>query len=523
MTDAAKFRQVPKLEEFKIPFKLEENALTDWLTDLASEDAEEACARILTLLQSFNKTDLVFKQRFTLLQIIQEYLKQYINRLDHSCWEAGFPLSDDEVFYAEIIAWNYLFLGEGFFITAKHANKKPDAVLSLAKALQVIGQAQLHIAATYSTPHDGFWRSLYRIFAWAEQKKLQDLAIDSNEFKNLTVNTLFARCLIFQLCDTNQFHAKEMRTVFDFLPKVCGHFPISIFFNSDHGMSFIDLDSDNPPLNVKQQTEIGSTLVRYFSPVVVANALNRIIENGEAWSGALKSINNTLFGRVAKTLGLQQKRQYMRKKENQSLFGVIGFDDIIGFLYKTTQNKPIQPAPKAPTLKKAGEFADKAPIDAPTKKVSLQEITIYDSSANGYSVSWDQHQTKTKIGDLFGLISDDRKRLEIAIIRRIVLNDEKDAQHNFRFGAELFGFESEIAYLNSVDPEKAGVWAIFIPGIELLATPDTIIFSTGHFSIGEHVYLHRKGQRTFTLLFRELHSTTKASHVELIYPKNQPH
>jgi hypothetical protein len=576
MNNGSKFRAIPPhLGGFKIPFKLEETELLNWLIDLTHCEGREACSQTLSLLQTLNKSELSFKNRLLFLKLINEYLKHYINSLAGSCWDAGFPLSLEENVYAEMVTWNYLLLGQGFFIAADGANKKNDTVLVLGMALQSMGQAQLHIAATYSTPSDGFWSQLYQIFSWAEKRKLQHLPIEEPTFKGLTINTLFARSLIFQVCDTNQFHSRDMRTIFNFLANVCVDLTISVHSGEAQELFMLDLKADNPPLNVKAQIELGSHLVRYFSPVTVAQAIHRIIEQGDVWNGTLKAINNTLFRRVVKTLELKQKRQYDRKKEGYSLLGVIGFEDIIGFLYKATKNALVEPQPTrkekakpASPLQKLSLYVDmpetegrtmmgrneddylaqklaaakqqiwqqnQTSSETPVKKVSLKEIKVFDSSANGYSVSWNQPCTKAKIGDLFGIISEDRKRLEIAIIRRIALSSGNiirrialetgnefinDLSSDFRFGAELLGFESEIVYLAGVKKPNQGTRAVFIPGIELLSRPDTLIYSVGFFNPGEDIYIYRANKILLGSLRKELHSTTNISHVEVAFREN---
>lgn len=575
MNNDSKFRSVPKQNNFVIPFKLEEKALLGWLVELTYRDGEEACSETIALLQAMNKIE-PQKNRLSLLKMIYEYLGHYFSRLKGECWDAGIPLSTDETTYVEMIAWNYLLLGQSFFIAAEQTNKKDDALFSAAMALQVLGQAQLHIAATYSDPNDGFWSLLYQIFAWAEKKKFLHLPVEDNPLKGLTINTLFATNLIFYLCDINQFHARDMRTIFKFLPKFCVDLPITLYPEDNDGLFMLDLKYDNPPHDVEKQTELGSDLVRYFSPVIVAEAIDeRILQReGDMWSGTLRSINTALFARVAKTLGLQQERRHHRKAERRNLLGVIGFENIVGFLYKITKNLVInlrQPRkqqkpddfsddpyfgsddasdplgfdtdyqheesaakPMLPTTEAIWEEQDNKIIDIPVKNVSLQPLKICDSSMTGYSVSWTQSHGRAKVGDLFGIISEDKKRLEVAIIRRVVVDSgdiiHKIAQNTgveirgelsseFKVGAELLGFESEIAYLCGVEKQGAA-WAVFIPEFDSLARPNTIVYKTGVFTTGDTVYMHKGNDETILcLLLKELHSTAGFSHVEIVFMK----
>jgi hypothetical protein len=166
-------------------------------------------------------------------------------------------------------------------------------------------------------------------------------------------------------------------------------------------------------------------------------------------------MNTQLFARVARALEPGQKRKYKREKENKTLLGVIGFDSVISFLYKTGNKEPrpkTQPAEtkatfgsyeelktytdnlKAKRLSVSDEYADfelgyrfRAPDAAtaevwnnnqeprtPATKVHLKKMAIHDSSSKGYSVSWDEAgQSATKVGDIFGLISADKNALKL--------------------------------------------------------------------------------------------------------------
>lgn len=563
MNDDSKFRSIPKPDAFKIPFKLGEKALLEWLTSLNSYDAKNACSQIMALQQSMNKTEIQGKNRLDFLMLINEYLKQQINRLSSNYWDSGFPLSSDEIVYAQIISWNYLLMGRGFFIAAENISKKNDIALALAMGLHALGQAQLHIAASYAFPCDGFWNLTYQIFYIAEKKDLLNFPVESNDLKSVTVNTLFVRSLIFYLTDTNQFPPRDLRTIFNFLPRVCVGLPISLYPNGQEDLFMLDLKYDNPPLHVKKQVELGSELVRYFSPIMVAYTIATVIKQGNVWNGTLKSVNNTLFSRVVKTLELKQKRKYKRQKEDLSLSAVIGFENILGFLYKISQKNQPETVKKPQTMeivKENSSWGDdeldlaisddhypskppvflvrekiwaenKAAVNAtPNADVALKEIDIHDTSTNGYSLSWTPPPSNGKIGDLIGIVSPDKKRLEIAVIRRIILSSDDvirrvalntgtEHSSNFKMGTEVLGFESEIVYLACREQKGKGVWAVFIPGIEVLRRPDTVIFALGQFSVGAGVQLHRNNTTKAALLLKELHSTTAVSCVELAYPK----
>ncbi len=530
----SRFRAIPKSVTFKIPFKLEEARLLDWLVNLSHEGSKEACLFTLHLTQALNQnTDLSSKTRLSFLKLINQYLKSYIVHLDHPCWDAGFPLAVQERGYAEIITWNYLSLGQGFFIGATQANKKDDELFALSMSLHCLGQAQLHIAAVYSTADQGFWALAYQNFIFAEKRKLLNNETSSDDFENLSVNTLFVRLLAFQACDTNQFRPRDMRTIFNFLTKVCTNLPIYTLFNGEKDLFLFDTNTDIPPIHVKKQTEFANESTRYFSPIAVAHNINTLLKTGDLWSGTAKSINNTLFRRVIKTLEQKQKRVYTRKSESRLLLGVIGFEDILGFLYRVTKkfndsaaivaNSSIAPASKNLQIPDESTKEQQASshiwadqhknANLANKKISLKKLTVFDSSANGYSLHWNQSDVKAKVGDIFGIISDDKKRLEIAFIRRIAMSDD----HEFRFGTEVVGFESELVYAHLISDKQHGNWAIFLPGIALLNKPDTLIYAIGQFKVGDGVFIYSTEGKKLAVLVSELHSTAVISHAELVY------
>lgn len=540
------FKAIPPNVDFRLFFELEEQALLGWLMTISNGDSKTACYSILQLVLTLNKKKVAPKKRIILLTILGEHLKEYINQLDHSCWDANFPFSSEEKEYAEIITWNYLALAEGFFIAADSFILKASMPFPLAMALESLRRAQLHIAVTYSVPNVGFWELTYKIFALAERKNLLEFEI--KELRNVTINKLFLHILIFQVSDTKQYPPRDMQTIFTFLDKICEDLFVCRDVDHDSGLFIFDLDSDDAPINIKALQKLVADSVRYLSPVLAAKNIEKLLKHGDTWAGSSKSINEILFHRLAKTLSLEQKRLHARKLENHIQLGVIGFHNILGFLYKATKNIDINPIPawtkssqepleenskldifedelviqaRKLTSKKSKEaiknkiWDQQQQIFKPASvKVSLTKINIFDSSSTGYLVFWENDDaSKVKVGDIFALLSEDKKRLEIALIRRITMIEDK----KFRYGVEIIGFNCEIVYIDHLDSKDGlGMWAILIPS----TTPnqhDTLIYKANNFETGERVYLLRnQRETTLATLKKEIYSTTNIVHTELV-------
>lgn len=580
------FKAIPKENDFKIPFKLKEDLLLDWLLGLSEHDSREACSSILHLLQTLNKTDITAKLRLSCLKNSYKYFKQYASHLEGSCWDASLPLSAKEQDYAEAIVWNYLALSEGFFIAAQYLDSRADEMFALYMSCYSLGQAQLHSAAVYTNPDPFFWKLVYKVFAWVEKYGLFETKIneiDDNDLKDITLNEMFAQLFIFQSCDTNQFRPRDMQTIFNFLPKACANFTtyklsdikfqtevlkipylqaiannfgsstekLAEKINSRQDLMVFDIKQNIPPAIFNQSYSISTSSLRYFTAAIVVKNLEQIIYKGEMWSGIFRTMNHELFMRVIKTLEPGRKRKHARSQAGHTMLGIIGFESIISFLYKVShKNNPItnwmshsefvnseatnenlkeyliETQPQMGAID--GGFAernlpyqpgsDKASrdnkLDIINKPVSLKRLTIFDSSARGYSVYWpDDESSKAKIGDIFAIISEDKKRLEIALIRRIAITSEQ----SHKFGTEVLGFESEIVMITRVDNERVGGWGIFIPAIKALEQAESVIYPLGNFKVGDFVYLYKRNEKIKVGIKKELNATAAIVHAELNY------
>ena len=147
--------------------------------------------------------------------------------------------------------------------------------------------------------------------------------------------------------------------------------------------------------------------------------------------------------------------------------------------------------------------------------VPIGSFEVFDSSIKGYGVKWMESAQKVKIGEIFGVLADDDKRVEIGLIRKIRASSDAE----IRLGIELIGLESKAVCMSSPGLEEQSTWALFLPGVKGLNQADSVIYSSSDFHPGEFVCLKEDGKKTQCRLTKILHSTSAISHVELFYPK----
>jgi hypothetical protein len=573
------FRPIPKNDNFTVPFKLNTQSVSNWLSELSRYKARVACSFILQALQALNANDFTAKTRVSTLKTIHEYLKQYINQLDGSCWGASLPLSVKEEDYAEAVVWNYLALSEGFFIAAQDVGIKNEEIFALYMALYSLGQAQIHIAAIYKSPNQTFWQLTYKIFAWAEKHNLLKIQINNSDLKEITLNSLFAQLFIFQLCDTNQFSSHDMQTIFKFLPEVCGNFSIyklsTIEFQTNvlnisylqaianHLGNFLeniaaqmsenqrlfvfDVNKNSAPLAFNQFDSFNESSLRYFTVTTVIESLESIINKGEKWHGVFKLINEELFSRVIKHLKAEQKRRDARIKVQNTLLGIIGFESVISFLYKASNKNNLRPhlaiAQKPSSYEELKLYAQKTQqgeINAGFKGAEFILPPVSDNTIWNNENEIDIVNQQVSIKKITLLDSsehgysvqglDDNSKVKIGDIIAFISKDRKHLEltiirrtlmipnEGCNFGVEILGFESEVVIITLMDDKTRSGWAIFIPAIKSLNQSDSLIYQIGKFYVGDFIYIYRDNKKINAAIVKELNTTNLISHAELHYP-----
>ena len=541
------FKAIPPINDFKLFFELEDNALSKWLSHLSKDEPKAVCLSILQFILTLNKNKVPPKKRILFLSLLSKALKKQIAKLEDSCWKNTPPFSSKEIHYAEIITWNYLALARGFFIAADSFIFRGSMSFPLAMALESLKVAQLHTAAVYRIPNKGFWCLSYQIFSLADKKDI--LRVKIGEINNITLNNLFAEIFIFEVANTKRYHPKEIRTLFFSLEQICHGLNICQDMEQESELFIFDLSTDSPPFNLNELQKFSLNSIRYFSPNIVVKNINNLLQSNTLANVRMRS----LFRSLGNTLNLEQRRRHERQKKKCTQRGVVGFQNIIGFLYQVTKDIEINPIPAWKNIPKKNKktsinqlklYQDSLVIkaqklttlpdeNAPQNKheahlgfkpnavkVSLKTINIFDCSLNGYSVFWEEHKSSgvnidadidANVGDIFGLLSDDKKRLEIALIRRISTTDNQ----SLRFGVEVIGFNSEIVYIDHLDSQNGvGVWAILIPANSLQKV-DTLVYQANEFKPEERAYLLRNQKKTSLIALKNtLNSTEKVTHSE---------
>ena len=549
----ARFKIAEEVKNFKLPFVLSEEALTDWLNNLmVLDDYAESVKKMYCLIETLNKTQIPVQQRIIFLEKICTCIKQIVNRVDKKQDDLAFPLQEEESRELEMIAWSYLGLARGLCFVAKTIDDKGVKAYSWYQALFSLAQAYLKMTAVYRSPSKGFWLLCYQIYFVAEKEGVLDVSLGESGLEDETIAKIFKQIIVFSLSNPNQFRARDMKVVFNFLGKYVAQVNIS----SESNNVVFDLDKDCEPRLVARLNNYQlNAATRSIETVSMAKHIYQGVKQGESGLGLIEGLNKALLVRVLKSLGGTQARKFTRVDETGVSTGIAGFDYLSSYLrakdgevkakaknnHEQTQDWALlskgyehmhqkqselkEDIKKNEQIKNIFQLTSGLSVDMDVwgsthtdrntliENVETSDVSLINSSIKGYALCWADKANRVKLGDVLGLVFSDSERLEITIIRRL----QQLQSGAVRLGVEVIGLESDSVYTYRPNDKEHGRWGILLPRIKGLKELDSLVYKTGDYELGEFIFIKQKKLLRRCRLTKLINSTQAISHAELFF------
>lgn len=564
-TDTLKFNTTATETDFLIPFKLSEESFTHWLSTLDSNSAAEKTHQVLLAIQAINQEDkLTKKQKSLLLECIYKSMLDFLTPLNTIILNSSLPLAKHEQQNTQNIVSIYAELANGFESCLPKISDLSSAQ-SMFYGLQSLINAYLHIAEIYQQVYPGFWKQSYKFYGLASKLKIQDLNIEQHGYHSNTINKAFKHLIALYHCDLEHFRPRDI-----FIVSACVEMHTSVMLlgrkipiEKTSRYSSLDLTLDKPPSVITNLKQTEKNAIRFFSAYSAAIEINKNAPNEAPGSGVIKSINRENILQAAKTLSLSQQRKFTRFNEENEYPGIIGFSHLIEQLHNASPLRPSTTNKKAidqrdpriaggwavPNIElvtegyesidalkqnqlpsgllreeqSKAELAIKSSLrkniwtksESKAKHIPTinpDKLYVVDSSIKGYRIIFDTNanQSTIQIGDIIGI--NNNNTMEIGMICRLTQLTE----HKLQLGIKLLALESELCYISLPNHDSVYTWAIFLPGIKALNSPDSLIFNDSKFRSGEFINLHRANIEPVSCrLNKLLHLTSAAMHIEL--------
>jgi len=350
-----------------------------------------------------------------------------------------------------------------------------------------------------------------------------------------------------------------MKTIFSFLGKYTNqvNIELSVKESRKKGVFVFDFTQDLAPVTLAGLdgfVAISST--RYIAPIALAKKIFEEIQQEKNEQGVIKSISQELFMRLIKTLGMAQKRQFNRRQEKGRSEGIIGLDYLTRFLRNNNGEKNVKEENKDEELELVSRKEEHSHLLQSRFKKQMEgneqlqnilkvsaemdhgegvwgsvpeetnfvlndvngsEFSLINSSVKGYAIGWNSVDDKAKLGDVFGVISSNLERLEIAIVRRISQLDNLSVQ----LGLEVISFESEAVLVTRGNEKGQGKWCLLLPAVKALKQAESMVFNAGDYAVNEFIFLEQDKQKQKYRVAKILNSTASITQVELFCLDNE--
>lgn len=544
------FSPCPASLDIPLPFAIDEMAFSVWLNAQATEDDITTCQQIFQVLQTLNnayppeRNLIPGKSRLFFLEKMGSVLTAATTKLTYfpSVPESS-PDEADDMHKSEISVWSSLELANAFSLLSQEDwFKDPDyysiqeKTSILSNGIHAMGRGLLYTYQTYSKPYVYFWHKCFQFYRLAQLYRLTE-----NEFNPdaRNIDNAFKRVLVFALSNTNQFSPSEMRTIFELLGHYAAHTGLlmSVPKKKFKGIPSIHLKGNGPPTILDEKSDVHDPDRLYIATVTVAS---KILEATSDKRAHHAPTDRLMLLRLARTLTLNEQRKYPREPVEGDHFGIMGYDNIVGYL----RNNEIE---QQNILAKTGHFdpsrpgelrdlnfeilsngdnqgAEKVPLSA-FKVVEFTTTTeiwrtnspnpnetnlrLVDKSAKGYGLLWTDNLIKPKVGSVIGIA---HKNLTMGLIRWLAQSKET----GMFMGVELLGNNATTVKVSNPGYPDITVYGIFLMGSEAAKQPASLILMSKNFRPNEFIFIHKNHRNVRYRITKQLHLTSFINHIEVV-------
>lgn len=552
-----KFRYFTDSRETTVPFKLTEASLEEWFNGLnPASESYLACQRLYRALKVLNSREISPALRFSLLDFIAIAIIPVIKRLEQPILERKVALSDEARRHHEMIVADYVALAQGFSLVAQDlmagkVDKQAEQLLlrSLFCAIEALKKVLLYIGEAYEQPYQGFWSSCYRLYRCAEQYDLLNLNVKDGTIREdstaiYSIEYSFKSLLVFYLSGLNQYKPKTMKTLLNIFMIWAPYVQIYKKIDTLGTKLFFafSLENDAPPVFLARFRKNNND-TRYLSTMEIAKVIYDNLRNEKAALVDIHTMKRQELVQLVRNLSMGAHRKFMRVPEDKHCSGIIGFENILGYLRKAVgddgKDRGADIAdPKAVSQWKIPDLdllpivdyekeelgsknwsqkaADEKRVDEQPPLIwdskgdgqqdKLDKLKIINSSVKGYGVVCPENHAKAEIGEFIGILAEDQEkpdRLEVGIIRRITQIEPCGVN----LGVELFSSAAEAVLIHRPGNVLSKRWALLLRGIEAINLLDSIIYDTEGAALADDICV-LQGDTTINAHFGNLlHST----------------
>lgn len=450
--------------------------IEQWIENLPLANIGETARQIYKRLTEANRLTLTDDNRVKINEHFQEPVQYLTTNLCKYFIDTTFPLSLKSRKIANLcnelnceMSIAYKILIKDLLSKKISRSDKKNLLLAIYKTMRYSFNILSHTSIIYDPVPTNIWHETNRLYLFCEQNDQLNTAIDDNILKQkFTIQDIYKQIILMYLCSPNRLKQHEIKNLYNLVPTWIKHISIYKPEKSAPKATFIvHLGVDSPPVYTQIFRRELSNLCRFINMNTLIKILHDQLKNPptDENKDIIKNFNKQIVLQLLHQWSNMRKRAAPRNKTDYDVEVAVSLSDIHNLLNQNTavdsfNNPGGKKEPKddwmnssnksvllqdnaSPFLADGLSLIPKAndmnvaPIDnqaiwsAPKQPASaIESITspckIIDESAGGYSLLWyTSNPPKVRIGELFGLKSENPSHHGLGILRWMKKNDDR--------------------------------------------------------------------------------------------------
>ncbi|MCU7959276.1 MAG: hypothetical protein KZQ58_04610 [gamma proteobacterium symbiont of Bathyaustriella thionipta] len=209
----------------------ESNHLSDisknkkWVKDLPLGSIGDTSKLIYHAIHSINQLQLDPSVRFRITEQMRPPLKLILRNIEKKYIDNALPLSEKRTRFArlnmqllESYATSYKICIESALSANKGRLDKKLLVVAIHRAITMSAEAMVHNNMIYTAIPGKAWKESHRLFAFAQQNKLDALKIKDVDNSRTSITDRYKRMLLLAMASPYRMRQRDIRKVYDKLP-----------------------------------------------------------------------------------------------------------------------------------------------------------------------------------------------------------------------------------------------------------------------------------------------------------------
>ena len=336
-------------------FLLSPRDVKRWAEQLPVANVGETARQVYKTLASFNRMKIPTLIRAEVIELFREPVRYVNTNITKHYINVGFPLSPKarkasllatELCHEIAISYKILFL-EQVMGNENNFNQKL-VIVAAQRALQYLKQRMFHNLLVYRDYHEGLWREVHYLYAWASQNHVHQIGVKENSrftWKRKSVQSIeevYKDMLLIATTNPYRLTQSHLRRVHDKLTewdKLTEIGTVSELDKHSAGIFYLNLWSDEPPQKSISPAQNNDSRFRAFDLNGILAEARREYEEAEWESPAHldhdhQHLSRSLLKSLIRGWNKSLERKFARNTLQHELYAIVGLSNLLRLLEK---------------------------------------------------------------------------------------------------------------------------------------------------------------------------------------------